>query len=247
MIRDEKDRDNIDGAYARILQQTLTSPEAVLRLTRLQALEGKQKFVQFHESLLNQKHAQFLGTSMSVVKIWSEGDRRLISKLQQSQTVDFYTLLSLKMALCTASKEYIQSFCDNHGLSVLMRAMLRLINHVDITIMDAAVLYECLLCVKCVMNHSSGLLKALENTQGILDVVAMCCLFQHRHLALLVSRFVRKPTVNTSPTILHLSLSTFEGVRNSNCDGLFCSDNGKGPPSTLGPAQTERYQFIAAE
>lgn len=179
--------DDIDGAYARILQRTLTAPETVQRLTQLQTLDGKKKFVTFHDSLLNQQPSQILGSSTSYVRIWSESDRRLIAKLQQSQNVDFYTLLSLKMALCTASKEYIQCFCDNHGLSVLMRAMLRLINHVDISTMDAAILYECLLSVKCVMNHSSGLLKALESTQGILDVVAMCCLFQHRHLALLVS------------------------------------------------------------
>lgn len=180
---------DIDELYTQLLSQTLTAPDVIHSLLRAQSPSGKRKFIQFHHNFLQTQPMQIKSSRSrsSYVRIWSERDRECLNILQQSQEIDFFAVVSLKMSLSTASKDFIHAFCSHQGLLILMRVMLKLLNRSEITIKDAAMLFECLLCVKCVMNHATGLHIALEETQGLLDVIAMCCLFQHKPLSLLVS------------------------------------------------------------
>lgn len=164
----------VNQMYRAMLVETLTPPTVRERLIATQTLEQKWRFVQLHKT-----HAD------NTPKVWGDKETALLRTIEASKSPDIQSLLNLKVFLTSASKEFMVGFLENGGVAVLTRVILQRVNSRNFGVIDAAILYETLLCYKLIMNNSVGMRGVLDS-EGSMDAIALCLKFDYKHLSLLV-------------------------------------------------------------
>lgn len=177
------DKATVEKMYLAVLEDTLVPPAIRERLIETQSLERKWQFVQIHQS--GGSGTSSGHTSKTVVQ-WGEKEKALLLKIGTSKSPDIQSLLSLKVLLSSANKETMSSFLKCDGVAILVKAILTRTNHKSMDEVEAAILYEILLCCKLVLNNMMGM-KGFLAVTGSIDAIALSLRFEFKHLALLVS------------------------------------------------------------
>jgi hypothetical protein len=164
----------VNEMYRAMLIETLTAPSVRERLLTTQTLEQKWTFIQLHRA-----HAA------NSSKVCGAKENQLLKGIDSSTSADIQSLLNLKVFLTSASKDYLQGFLTSGGVAVLVRVLLQRVNKRNFGVIDAAIIYEGLLCCKLVMNNAVGM-KGFLQTEGSMDAVALCLKFDYKHLSVLV-------------------------------------------------------------
>jgi exonuclease VII small subunit len=170
---------DMDTKYRLYLEKDLIEPTLVEIKVASDPYEEKLQYIQLHEEIQEKKQI----TSYAVLK-------DLVERIRSTKHPEIGLLLSMKVSLAgdkTSSGDCIASFLDLQGISALIDLVYYRfsLKSGKIETLDAALLYEVLMCCKLVMNHSVGM-KAFLDFPGCMDAVARCLFFEFKPLALLV-------------------------------------------------------------
>jgi hypothetical protein len=217
------DKATIERLYLEVLEHTLVPPTIRERLIESQSAERKWQFVQIHQQNTMSgggsggSGSASIGSSQNAANNkgnqWNERGNALLTKINTSKSPDIQSLLTLKVLLSSANKETMTSFLKADGVSILVKAVLTRTNHKSMDEVEAALLYEILLCCKLVLNNMMGM-KGFLAVNGSIDAIALSLRFEYKHLALLVSLSLSLSlsllcTVQTLTLSLSLSLFVF--------------------------------------
>ncbi len=164
--------DKICEMYEAILDHLLTAPQLKQQLVESQNMEKKRKFVTMHKQLFSSG--------------WGDAETLLLSVIQKSKVPDINSLATLKISLKAANKEFMSSFLEAGGVSILLKAIENRLHKNPITELDIAILFEILSCLKAVMNNSTGM-DGILSVSGAIDTIARSLNFDYKIYALLVS------------------------------------------------------------
>ncbi len=191
------DKATVEKLYLAVLEDTLVPPATIERLMESQSIERKWQFVQINGGGIGKGGAGSSSSgsggqtgavsqqSASKVIAWGEKEKTLLNKIGTSKSPDIQSLLSLKVLLSSANKETMSAFLKSDGVAILVKAILTRTNHKCMDEVEAALLYEILLCSKLVMNNVMGM-KGFLSVSGSIDAIALSLRFEYKHLALLV-------------------------------------------------------------
>ena len=161
--------------YENILDNMLTTPQMKEQLMESQTMDKKRQFVKMHKEI-------FTGG-------WEDSDTMLLNVIQKSKVPDIHSLSTLKISLKAANKEFMNSFLEAGGVSILLKAIENRLHKNPITELDIAILYEIVCCCKAVMNNSTGM-EGFLSVHGAIDTIARSLNFEYKAYALLVSESV---------------------------------------------------------
>lgn len=139
---DMENVDRIDTMYRALLDHLLMPPAKIEELMHSQTVEKKKQMLKMHAELFEP------GASL-----WGEKDHMLLTNILKSKVPDLQSLSRLRVVLSSANKEFMTSFLDNGGVTVLLKTIDSRINKLPMSELDVAVLYEILSCCKAVMNN----------------------------------------------------------------------------------------------
>ncbi len=168
------DDQNIASMFTTVLDQTLTSPNIRDLLVRSKTMDQKWKLVQAHHKIFEKSTT------------WGEKENALLESIESSDTPDIGKLSELKVVLSLTSVDFMKTFIEAQGIEILLNGIETRLSKV-LTEFDVAILFEIMLCLKLVMNHSFGMDAFLE-AEGGMDVVARCLNFNHKFFALQVNQ-----------------------------------------------------------
>lgn len=168
----EDSEDGINARYEAILDKMLTTPQMKEQLMK-QTLDKKKQFIK-----LNKAHLD--------VGVWGDAEDLMLTQLAKAKLPDLNSLNTLKQSLKSANKEYMNSFLEAGGISVLLTAMENRIKKQPITELDVAILYEILSCCKAVMNNAVGM-DGFLSVEGSVNIIARSLNFEFKPYSLLVS------------------------------------------------------------
>jgi hypothetical protein len=168
--------DELNAKYALALADLLLPAHRVQELIQSQTREKKIQVIEMsktHESA---------GTAVDETK-----ERKLIEGLRQSSApgkeFNIDVLLDLKTILSTAGKAVMNSFLDRGLLDAIAYCMHTRLARVPMRDNEAIQLFECLQCLKVVMNNALGMDAVIRNTD-IFRLICNCLRFTLRPLAL---------------------------------------------------------------
>ena len=169
-------KEQLEEMYEQLLDKLLTPANVKEKLIKEQPLEKKWQLCLLHKSVLGD--AAFSKTSE-----FGTRERQILSTLSSVSTPDMKELLELKSMLKTANKQWMQSFLEANGITVLIEKMSIRVSRVPLSELDAGLLFEMILCCKAIMNNSTGM-DSLLATPGAVDVIARSLIFDWKALAL---------------------------------------------------------------
>ena len=171
--------DRVNEMYVEVLDHLLTPPQIKEQLMASQTIEKKWKMVQMHGSV-------FDGSSAAAHGGWGNRENALLASIEKAKTPDISQLNKLRISLQSANKEFMDSFLNSGGVSVLLKSIETRLSKRPITELDIAIMYEILTCCKVIMNNAVGM-EGFMAVKGAIDTVARCLRFEYRLFALLVS------------------------------------------------------------
>lgn len=169
----------IEEMYSKLLDYLLTPPHVKNEMISSQSVEKKR------ETLLTHKKF-FEGENASKSVTWGEKENKLISSIKNATVPDFHILSKLKTVLSSANRLLLNSFMGAGGLTILLQAMENRMNKKPQTELDIAVMYEVMLCLKAVMNNSTGM-EGILASFGAIDTIARSLRFDYKLYSMLVS------------------------------------------------------------
>ncbi|KAG9393057.1 hypothetical protein J8273_3186 [Carpediemonas membranifera] len=94
--------------------------------------------------------------------------KSFIAILNSEPTLD--NIQSLRINLNSKTLDWVKEFIETDGLTVLFRVLRELEMKQDRTTEDDECVFECILCVRAVMNNHSGLLAVMDRPNAIRDL-----------------------------------------------------------------------------
>jgi hypothetical protein len=164
--------DKVCEMYEAVLDHMLTTPQMKEQLMASQSMEKKRQFVKMHKQLFSTG--------------WGDPETKLLNVIQKAKIPDINSLSTLKISLKAANKEFMNSFLEAGGVSILLKAIENRLNKNPITELDIAILYEILCCLKAVMNNATGM-DGMLSVNGAINTIARSLNFDYKAYALLVS------------------------------------------------------------
>jgi hypothetical protein len=177
MVEEDSAEENImDTKYRLYLEKDLIEPTLVEIKVASDPYEEKLQYIQLHEEVQEEKQ----NNSNAALK-------DLLERIRSTKHPEIGLLLSLKVLLSNDTTTFAAYFIDLKGISVLIDLVYYRfsLKSGKVETLDAALLYEVLMCCKLVMNHSIGM-KAFLDFPGCVDAIARCLFFEFKPLALLV-------------------------------------------------------------
>jgi len=168
----------IEEMYCKLLDYLLTPPHVKNEMISSQSVEKKR------ETLLTHKKF-FEGENASKSVNWGEKENKLISSIKNATVPDFHILSKLKTVLSSANRLLLNSFMGAGGLTILLQALENRMNKKPQTELDVAVMYEIMLCLKAVMNNSTGM-EGILASFGAIDTIARSLRFDYKLYSMLV-------------------------------------------------------------
>ena len=162
--------------YETLLDVLLTPANAKETLIKTQTLEKKWQLVQLHKSSLGDK-------AFTKSNEFSAKGKQLLNAIATVGIPEVQQMLELKSMLKTANKQWMEAFLEADGITILVEKMSVRVARVPLSELDAALLYEMILCCKAIMNNSTGMDRMLD-APGCIDIVARCLVFDWKALAL---------------------------------------------------------------
>lgn len=172
----EDDPDRINELFGEVLDYQLTPAHVKERMMQTESLEKKLQMIKMYQN--------FSGSHVAATP-WTERVATILASIQKSKTPDIHTIIRLKAILTSANRENMESFIEQGGVSVLVRAIENRLRKRPFTELDTAVLYEILGCCKHVMNNAIGM-KGFSEVPGAIEVLALCLKFEFKPFALQV-------------------------------------------------------------
>lgn len=170
---------DVDEMFLAVLDHLLTPEHLKDQLVKSQSKEKKLQTIEMHKAIFEGKNA---GTGSSA---WGDKENSLLTSIRKAKLPDLASLSRLRVVLASANKEFMISFLDAGGVSVLLKALDSRMHKKPLTELDVAALFEVLSCCKQVMNNSVGMDGFLEVNASI-EAVALCLNFEYKSFSLLV-------------------------------------------------------------
>jgi hypothetical protein len=168
--------DEIEATYAQILENLLFPPHVRDQLIATQTIEKKLQMIQMHKDTLKDKSISEFG----------EKQINLMNNIRAARTPDIEKVISLRSMLSTSNREFLQAFIDAKGIVLLIKLVNDRLCKIPMTELDAAILYESLLCFKMIMNNGLGM-NAVVNTPRAIEHVCKSLKFEWKAISLVVS------------------------------------------------------------
>lgn len=180
-----EDVERINVLYAAVLDHLLIPPSKKDELLQTQTLDKKKQMLKMHQQILEPG-----------ANSWGDKEAGLLNNIVKAKIPDLQSLARLRIILTTANREFMVSFLEHGGVSVLLRTIESRVSKSPLRELDVAILYEILTCCKAVMNNRVGM-DGFIAVQGSIATIARCLHFEFKTLALLV-RLLPKNTSNLS-------------------------------------------------
>ena len=164
--------------YSNLHDFLLTKPQLKKDLIADCTIEKKKEFIEnFNKT--------FKGSNAAKTSTWGDKENKLIDSIKNAIVPDFHVLTKLKAVLSSANRQLLNAFMGAGGLSALLQAMENRMNKKPQTELDVAVMYEIMLCLKAVMNNSTGM-EGLLAAYGAIDTITRSLCFNYKLYSLLV-------------------------------------------------------------
>jgi hypothetical protein len=170
--------EHIEVMYSKLLDYLLTPPHVKVEMISTQSIEKKKETLLTHKKFFEGEKAIKLAT-------WGEKENNLIASIKNAAVPDFHIVAKLRTVLSSANRMLLNSFMGAGGLAILLQALENRMNKKPQTELDVAVMYEILLCLKAVMNNSTGMEGVLA-TYGAIDTIARSLRFDYKLYSMLV-------------------------------------------------------------
>lgn len=175
-VPDEKPDDaKIEEMYIAVLDHQLIPPNVKESLIKSQSIDKKWQTVQMHKQLF-------------AASGWGDKENKILSNIQKSKNLDIHDLVALRAGLSSESKQYMNSFLDNDGVSILLKCAEQRLHKKPATELDIAILYEIFSCFKSIMNNSTGM-DGFLSVEGSVEMIARSLRFDFKTFTLLVFCF----------------------------------------------------------
>jgi Diaphanous GTPase-binding Domain len=172
---DDISDEELESLYASVLDHLLFPVAVKTELIKSQSKEKKRQMVLMHRSAIEKDK----------LTAWGEKENLILSNLMKTRMPDLKQLNHIKTVLTTANKAVLSSFIDSSGIIVFVKCINDRVARINITELDAVVLYELVSCLKVTMNNEIGMLAVLE-TPDALGALARCLIFEWKALSTIV-------------------------------------------------------------